>query len=104
VVRLVLSGKNVIFWEGWLNYGIEKNGISMELEGVISRLEDARDNAIDLLGSRDVELQSDDLDADVAHDIEGAESAFLVAEQQIDEMTQMMSEEIDNLRSVLEKI
>ena len=83
---------------------LKKNGISMELEGVISRLEDVRDNAIELLGSRDVELQSDDLDADVAHDIEGAESAFLVAEQQIDELTQVMSGEIDNLRSLLERI
>ena len=50
------------------------------------------------------ELQSDDLDAEIAHDIEGAESAFLVAEQQIDEMIQVMSEEIDNLRSLLERI
>jgi hypothetical protein len=83
---------------------LKKHGISMELEGIISRLEDARDNAIELLGSRDVELQSDDLDADVVHDIEGAESAFLVAEQQIDEMTQVISEEIDNLRSLLERI
>ena len=83
---------------------LKKNRISMELEGVISRLEDARDNAIELLGSRDVELQSDDLDADVAHDIEGAESAFLVAEQQVNAMTQVMSEEIDNLRSLLGKM
>ena len=83
---------------------LKKNGISMELEGVISRLEDARDNAIELLGSRDVELQSYDLDADVAHDIEGAESAFLVAEQQVNAMTQVMSEEIDNLRSLLGKM
>lgn len=83
---------------------LKKNRISMELEGVISRLEDARDNAIELLGSRGVEFQSDDLDADVAHDIEGAESAFLVAEQQIGGMTQVMSEEIDNLRSLLEGI
>lgn len=83
---------------------LTKNGISMELKGVISRLEDVRDNAIESLGSRDVGLQDDDLDADVAHDIEGAESAFLVAEQQIDEMTQAMSEEIDNLRSLLEKV
>lgn len=83
---------------------LKKNGIPMELEGVISRLEDARDNAIELLGSRDVELQSDDLDADVAHDIEGAESAFLVAELQVNAMTQVMSEEIDNLRSLLGKM
>ena len=76
----------------------------MELEAIISSLEDARDNAIELLGSQDVGLQGDDLDANVAHDIEGAESAFLVAEQQIEVMTQAMSEEIDNLRSLLKKI
>lgn len=83
---------------------LKKNGISMELEGVISRLEDARDNAIESLGSRDVGLQSNDLDADLVHGIEGAESAFLVAEQQIDELTHVMSGEIDNLRSLLERI
>jgi len=76
----------------------------MELEGIIGRLEDARDNAIELLGSQDVGLQGDDLDADVVHDIVGAESAFLVAEQQIEEMTQAVNEEIDNLRSLLKKI
>lgn len=83
---------------------LKNKGITMELEGIISRLEDARDNTIDLIGSQDVELQGDDLDADVAHDIEGAESAFLVAEQQIEEMTQAVNEEIDNLRSLLKKI
>jgi hypothetical protein len=83
---------------------LKKEGITMELEAIISSLEDARDNAIELLGSQNVGLQGDDLDADVAHDIEGAESAFLVAEQQIEEMTQAVSEEIDNLRSLLIKI
>ena len=83
---------------------LKNKGITMELEGIISRLEDARDNAIELLGSQDVGLQGDDLDADVVHDIVGAESAFLVAEQQIEEMTQAVNEEIDNLRSLLKKI
>lgn len=82
----------------------KKKGIAMELAGIIDRLEDARDNAIELLGSQDVGLQGDDLDADIAHDIEGAESAFLVAEQQVNAMTQVMSEEIDTLRSILEKV
>ena len=83
---------------------LKNKGITMELEGIISRLEDARDNAIELLGSQNVGLQGDDLDADVVHDIVGAESAFLVAEQQIEEMTQAVNEEIDNLRSLLKKI
>jgi len=83
---------------------LKNKGITMELEGIIGRLEDARDNAIELLGSQDVGLQGDDLDADVVHDIVGAESAFLVAEQQIEEMTQAVNEEIDNLRSLLKKI
>mgnify|MGYP000541348252 CR=1 FL=1 len=83
---------------------LKKEGITMELEAIIISLEDARDNAIELLGSQDVGLQGNDLDADVAHDIEGAESAFLVAEQQIEKMTQAVSEEIDNLRSLLIKI
>ena len=83
---------------------LKKEGITMELEAIIISLEDARDNAIELLGSQDVGLQGNDLDAEVAHDIEGAESAFLVAEQQIEEMTQAVSEEIDNLRSLLIKI
>jgi len=83
---------------------LKKEGITMELEAIISSLEDARDNAIELLGSQDVGLQGNDLDADIAHDIEGAESAFLVAEKQIEEMTQAVSDEIDNLRSLLIKI
>jgi|GEM_PF-4206583 len=83
---------------------LKNERITMELEGIISRLEDARDNTIDLLGSQDVGLQGNDLDADVAYDIEGAESAFLVAEKQIEEMTQAVSDEIDNLRSLLIKI
>jgi hypothetical protein len=83
---------------------LKNEGITMELEAIISSLEDARDNAIELLGSQDIGLQGNDLDADIAHDIEGAESALLVAEQQIEEMTQAVSEEIDNLRSLLIKI
>ena len=83
---------------------LKKEGITMELEAIIISLEDARDNAIELLGSQDVGLQGNDLDAEVAHDIEGAESAFLVAEQQIEKMTQAVSEEIENLRSLLIKI
>ena len=83
---------------------LKNEGITMELDAIISSLEDARDNAIQLLGSQDVGLQGNDLDADEAHDLEGAESALLVAEQHIEEMAQAVSEEIDNLRSLLIKI
>ena len=83
---------------------LKNEGITMELDASISSLEDARDNAIQLLGSQDVGLQGNDLDADEAHDLEGAESELLVAEQHIEEMAQAVSEEIDNLRSLLIKI
>jgi hypothetical protein len=107
-----LSLKAILKWLKWdyLEMGaseimaLKNNGISKELREIIKRLEDARDSAVEFLGSSDVKLQSDDLYADAEQGIEGAESAFLVAEQQIDEMTQVMSEEIDNLWLLLERV
>ena len=39
-----------------------------------------------------------------ADEIDGIEAALLVAESRIDELTQVMAEEIDNLRTLVENL
>lgn len=75
-----------------------------ELEESVNRLEQARSNTIGLHDSGDARLESIDAFAEVSADIDGIEAALLIAESRIDELAQVLGEEIDNLRELIESI
>jgi hypothetical protein len=49
-------------------------------------------------------LEGIDPFAEVPAEIDGIEAALLVAQSRIDELAQLLGEEIDNLRHLIEKI
>jgi hypothetical protein len=67
-------------------------------------LEQARSNLIDLHDSGDAHLESIEAFAEVSAEIDGIEAALLIAESRIDELAQILGEEIDDLRKLIEKI
>jgi len=83
---------------------LNEKELAGELEGIIDRLEEARSKALMIRDLGEMDLQGSNLDADMAEEIEGIEAALLVAESQIDEVEQVIGEEIDSLRSLLEGI
>ena len=74
------------------------------LEGVIDRLDEARSNALLPRDTSSADFEGIDLDNDVKGDTEEIEAAFFELENRIDELAQVMEEEIDNLRMVLESL
>jgi hypothetical protein len=83
---------------------VKKTELARELEGAIERLDEARSNALltgDLSGT---DFLDSDIDADMAEGIEGVDAALIVAENRIEEFAQVMAEEIENLRRLLETI
>ena len=84
---------------------LNKMGLTKEIEGIIDRLEEARSNALVVGGDlSEMGFRGSDLDSDIIDDIEGAEAALLVAENRLDQVIQVMDEEIDNLRKLIEAI
>jgi hypothetical protein len=83
---------------------LNKEALIKELEESVNRLEQARSDALMMYHSSDLRFQSTDPDPEVADEIEGVEAALLVAEGRMDELAQVLGEEIDNLRGLLEKI
>jgi hypothetical protein len=83
---------------------LRKETLIRELERSVSRLEQARSNTLELHDSRDAHLESIEAFAEVSAEIDGIEAALLIAESRIDELTQVLGEEIDNLREIIEKI
>ena len=78
--------------------------IKIELEDIISRLEESRNNAMETRESNEMGLQGGDFDFDYVEDAENVESALFEFNSLIDEMIQIMGEEIENLRNIVEKI
>ena len=72
------------------------------LEGIIDRLDEARSSA--LLSSGSVDFESVELDPDISDDADTIEAAVLEYEGRMDELTQVLGEEIDNLRRLLENL
>ena len=83
---------------------LKKEDLIKELEESVNRLEQARSNIIELHDSGDAHLESIEAFAEVSAEIDGIEAALLIAESRIDELAQVLSEEIENLRDLLEKI
>lgn len=81
---------------------LKKEKIAREMECIIDRLDEARSSAL-LIGDVDeTDFQNRDVDAEMAEEIGGTDAALLVAENRIDELAQLMGEEIENLRRLLE--
>jgi hypothetical protein len=72
------------------------------LEGIIDRLDEARSSA--LLSGGSVDFESVELDPDISDDTDTIEAAVLEYESRMDELTQVLGEEIDNLRRLLENL
>jgi exonuclease VII small subunit len=83
---------------------LKKETVIKELEESVNRLEQARSNLIDLHDSGDAHLESIEAFAEVSAEIDGIEAALLIAESRIDELAQILGEEIDDLRKLIEKI
>jgi hypothetical protein len=85
---------------------IKKKEIIKALEDTINRLEETLTSATFMSESDEIEFKGDNFNSfvDVTEDIEGAEAALMIAESRIGEMAQILSEEIENLRTLIEKI
>lgn len=81
---------------------LERMELAREMEGIIDRLDEARRNALLIGDISDTDFQDSDIDAEMAEEIEGTDAALFIAENRIDELAQVMGEEIENLRRLLE--
>ena len=78
----------------------EMKPLVVQLEGIIERLEEARSEAL----IADLDLGSDSLDSETDDMFEGVDSALIDVEGRVEAVTQVMAEEIDNLRGLLESL
>lgn len=83
---------------------LNEKELAREIEGIIERLEEARSKTLMILDLGEVDLQSSSMDSEISEEIEGMEAALLIAENKMDEVEQVIGEEIDNLRFILESI
>jgi hypothetical protein len=74
------------------------------LAGIIDRLDEARISALQTRDLDDVGFESGDLDSDVADDADRMEAAVLQYENKMYDLTQVLGEELDNLRGLLEAL
>lgn len=74
------------------------------MEGIIKRLDEARSDVLLTGDLSETDFQDSDIYADMAEGIEGVDAALIVAENRIEEFAQLMGEEIENLRRLLETI
>ena len=78
--------------------------IKLELEEIIIRLEETRNNALEMRESNEMGLQVNEFNGNYEEDMESVESAFFEFGNFIDEIIQVISEELDNLRNLLERM
>jgi hypothetical protein len=83
---------------------LNEKELAEEIEGIIDRLEEARSKTSMIRDLSEMDLQSSSLDSEIAEEMEGMEAALLIAESKMDEVDQVIGEEIDNLRGILESI
>ena len=89
-----------------------KEEIKTDLEEIIGRLEETRNSALDMRESNEMGLQSRDYEADYdehyeknfEEDMESLESAIFELQNFADGIIQFVGEEIENLRSLIEKV
>ena len=75
-----------------------------DLEGIIDRLDEARSDALITRDTDSVDFEALELNDDISANADSIETAVLEYEGRIDELTQVLDEEIDNLRRLLESM
>jgi len=83
---------------------LKEEVLAKSLEGIIDRLDEARTTALLPRDTSSADFEDIDVNKDVTGNTEEIEEAFFELESRIDELTQVMEEEIDNLRTVLENL
>ena len=83
---------------------IVEEEIKIEFEDITSRLEETRNSALEMRSSDGIGVQDSDLDSGYTEDLENMESSIFQFESFIDDIIQIMGEEIENLRTLVEKI
>lgn len=83
---------------------IKKTEIVKILESIIERLDEIVTDTLMIDVNDQVDYKAGDYDTDIDDDTDRIESALLIAENRIDEMTQVLNEEIDNMRSLAARI
>jgi hypothetical protein len=81
-----------------------ENEIKIELEDIIGRLEETRNNALEMRNSDEMGMEEKDFDGVYADDLENMESSIFQFESFIDDIIQIIGEEIENLRNLVEKL
>ncbi len=74
------------------------------LEEIIDRLDEARSDALITRDADSLDLEALELSGDMSANADSIENAVLEYEGRIDELTQVLGEEIDNLRRLLENM
>jgi hypothetical protein len=74
------------------------------LAGIIDRLDEARSSALQTRDLDDVGFEGGDLDSDMSDDADRMEAAVLQYENKMYDLTQVLGEELDNLRGLLEAL
>jgi hypothetical protein len=82
----------------------QEAAIANVLNGIIDSLEEARSSALGIGESDDVYIEKNEIDSDVADYMDGPDSALVVLESRITYLVDVISEEIDNLRSLMETL
>lgn len=85
---------------------IKKSEVAGKLEGIINRLEDLISESSLIHETDDIDYDIDDLvmDGDPDDEMGSADSSLMIMERQLNEIIQVVGEEVDNLRRILEKI
>lgn len=85
---------------------IKKAELAAKLEGIIDRLEDLISEGSIVRESDDVDYDSNDfaMEGDPADEMGATDSALLIMETQLSEIVQVVGEEVDNLRRILENM
>lgn len=81
---------------------MEPAALTQALAEIIERLEEARSNALVIRDADDFYHEDLDLDSPVVDNVEGLEAAILDFESRMQELTQVLGEELDSLRGILE--
>jgi hypothetical protein len=81
---------------------LEPAALTQALAEIIERLEEARSNALVIRDADDFYHEDLDLDSPVVDNVEGLEAAILDFESRMQELTQVLGEELDSLRGILE--
>jgi hypothetical protein len=82
----------------------KEEAITKVLNSIIDSLEEARSSALGVGESDDFYIETNNIDSDVADYIEGPDSALVVLESRINYLVDVISEEIDNLRNLIETL